>query len=120
MSDKTAVAEPVEKNFSKAQTKHFNELQVEFRRAQAALQKFTDYLSEEHELDEVELPAGWGWQIGQKGFIAVRNQQDMSIEPPPLSEDEPAKGKSVRRKEQALPEPVAAGVNGAHIPSEEL
>jgi hypothetical protein len=50
----------------------------------------------------------------------VRNQQDMSIEPPPLNEDIPAKGKNVRRKEQALPEPVAAGVNGADIPSEEL
>lgn len=71
MSD---VAEPAQKDFSKAQAKHFNELQVEFRRAQAALQKFTDYLSEEHELDGVALPPGWGWQIGPKGFVAAQVQ----------------------------------------------
>lgn len=71
MSD---VAEPAQKDFSKAQAKHFNDLQVEFRRAQAALQKFTDYLSEEHELDGVVLPVGWGWQIGPKGFVAAQVQ----------------------------------------------
>lgn len=82
---------PVEKDFSKAQTKHFNELQTEFTRAQAALQRFTNYLSEEHELNEVKLPAGWSWQIGPKGFVAVRNQQGMSVEPSP-SEDVPVGG----------------------------
>jgi hypothetical protein len=52
-----------EHRFSKAQLKHFNELQTEVQRAQAELQKFTSYLAEEHEIDTSKQ-----WAIGRYGF----------------------------------------------------
>lgn len=72
MSAQASVApETVEINWTKAQKKHFGELQAEIGRAQAAHQTFVNYLGEEYELDPQ-----YKWQIGPKGcFVRV-------VEPP--------------------------------------
>jgi hypothetical protein len=68
-----APVEAYEFDFTKAQLRHFNELQTAVQRAQAALQSFADYLAEEYELSAVDLPPGYQWQIGPKGFRAAPN-----------------------------------------------
>lgn len=68
------LTERFEYDFSKAQLKRFNDLQMAVKRAQAELQSFADYLAEEHGLSDVELPAGYEWQIGPKGFRGAPGQ----------------------------------------------
>src|SRR5688572_8323096 len=69
MSDTaTKPAEKVEKPFSKAQLRHFNELQANAQRAQVELQTFVNYLSDELEIGDA--PEGHAWTIGPKGFEA--------------------------------------------------
>lgn len=70
-TQETAKTEPTEIRWSKAQIRHFNELQREVKdaqeavtRAQEAVQGFIGYLSEEHELD-VSQP----WVVGPQGFV---------------------------------------------------
>lgn len=53
-----------EVNFSKAQLKHFRELQATARQAQEELQTFVNYLTEEHELDMTK-----PWTLGPNGFV---------------------------------------------------
>ena len=67
MSDEiktTETTQPEVRKFSKAQAKHFNELQTAAQRAQAAVQEFVNYLAEEHALGE-----GEGWTLGPEGFV---------------------------------------------------
>ena len=56
--------------FSKAQLRHFNELQTNVRRAQEELQAFVDYLGEEHDLDQTKK-----WMLGTRGFVQASPEQ---------------------------------------------
>lgn len=60
----TAVAEKIEKPFSKAQMKHFNKLQETIAHATKERDDFVQYLFDEHECD-----ASLRWGIGPKGFV---------------------------------------------------
>jgi hypothetical protein len=62
--------QPKEHVFTKAQLRHFNELQQNVRRAQEEMQAFVDYLGEEHGLDQNKR-----WQIGARGFIEQTSEQ---------------------------------------------
>lgn len=66
MSDQTVApkAETEEIQWTKAQLKHFAELQQETARAQEAQNKFVGYLAQEYELD-----SDLKWQLGGKGFV---------------------------------------------------
>lgn len=101
-----APTEQIERKFSKAQMRHFNKLQTEMARAQAEAQKFTDYLSDELDLDAVKLPDGYAWGIGPNGFVAVPQQGQV---PPPQVAPPPPDGES---QEPATGSEGGAGMDG--------
>lgn len=86
----TAKTEPTELRWSKAQIRHFNELQREVKeaqdavtRAQEAVQGFVGYLSEEHELDTSQ-----PWVVGPQGFV-LRPEPPVAPPVEPPSEETP-------------------------------
>lgn len=68
-------------DFSKAQLKHFRELQADVQRAQEALQAFGNYLTEEYELDTSKQ-----WGIGPKGFELASEQPQIGGTDPNASD----------------------------------
>jgi len=90
-TQETAKAEPTELRWSKAQIRHFNELQREVKeaqgavtRAQEAVQGFIGYLSEEYELD-VSQP----WVVGPQGFVLRPSEPSAPATQPPSEETPP-------------------------------
>lgn len=109
-TEKVEKTEKIERAFTPAQMLHLKGLQAEAEHAQAmsgyrqeAVQKYVDYLAEEHELNDVTLPEGQSWQLRPKGFVAV---SDTKQAVPPATQT-PAPNNSQPASDGAAEQPSA-------------